>query len=121
MARIIGAYAIQHSILDAWLALVFGVPGCILRKPDFRRAPPVVALAPGGPTEETLRRSLIVSDGSMAIFFLLPVIQRGLGRLRRRRAANPPMTGARAFDFALKGYWYLEYCIPGSPPGRECR
>lgn len=96
---IIGAYAIQNSMLDVMLVLVFGVIGFILRKLDYPLAPLVVALVLGTPTELTLRQSLIMSDGSLGIFFsgsfapalmtvalllfFLPVIQLIMRRLRR--------------------------------------
>lgn len=66
---IVGAYAIQNSILDVWLVLIFGVIGFVLRRLNFPLAPLVVALVLGYPTEEALRQSLIMSDGSMLVFF----------------------------------------------------
>lgn len=97
---VVGAYAIQNSILDVMLVVVFGVIGFILRKLDYPLAPLIVALVLGTPTELALRQSLIMSDGSIAIFFsgslapplmavaivlfLLPVIQRAV---RQRRLA----------------------------------
>jgi putative tricarboxylic transport membrane protein len=73
MLCIIGAYAIQNSMLDIMLVLIFGVIGFILRKLDYPLAPLIVALVLGAPTELTLRQSLIVSDGSMWVFFTGPV------------------------------------------------
>jgi putative tricarboxylic transport membrane protein len=66
---IVGAYAIQNSLLDVALVLIFGVIGFILRKADYPLAPLIVALVLGMPTELTLRQSLIASDGSLAVFF----------------------------------------------------
>ncbi len=66
---IVGAFAIQNSMLDVWLVLIFGVLGFVLRKLAFPLAPLVVALVLGAPTEQALRQSLIMSDGSMLIFF----------------------------------------------------
>lgn len=66
---IVGAFAIQNSLLDVWLVLIFGVLGFVLRKLEFPLAPLVVALVLGAPTEQALRQSLIMSDGSMLIFF----------------------------------------------------
>ena len=66
---IVGAFAIQNSMLDVWLVLIFGVLGFVLRKLEFPLAPLVVALVLGAPTEQALRQSLIMSDGSMLIFF----------------------------------------------------
>jgi putative tricarboxylic transport membrane protein len=69
----VGAFAIQNSILDVWLVLIFGIIGFILRRLDYPLAPLVVALVLGAPTEQTLRQSLIMSDGSMLIFFQRPI------------------------------------------------
>lgn len=70
---IVGAYAIQNSLLDVWLVLIFGVVGFVLRRLNYPLAPLVVALVLGAPTEEALRQSLIMSDGSLAIFFQRPL------------------------------------------------
>jgi putative tricarboxylic transport membrane protein len=99
---VVGAYAIQNSMLDVMLVLVFGVIGFILRKLDYPLAPLIVALVLGMPTELALRQSLIMSDGSLAIFFsgnlapvlmvvalvlfCLPLIQWALRRARLARA-----------------------------------
>jgi len=97
----VGAYAIQNSFLDVWFVFIFGIIGFILRRLDYPLAPFVVALVLGATTEATLRQSLIMSDGSMLIFFqrplsapimivalvlfMLPLIQMGLRRYRRRQ------------------------------------
>jgi putative tricarboxylic transport membrane protein len=102
----VGAYAIQNSLLDVWLVLIFGIIGFVLRRLDYPLAPMVVALVLGAPTEATLRQSLIMSDGSMLIFFqrpvsapiaivaillfLLPLFQMALRRYRRRRQEQAP-------------------------------
>jgi putative tricarboxylic transport membrane protein len=99
---VVGAYAIQNSMLDVWLVLIFGVIGFVLRKLDYPLAPLIVALVLGELTETALRQSLIMSDGSMGIFFtrgialpltlcglflfLLPLIQMAW---RRMRPAEP--------------------------------
>jgi putative tricarboxylic transport membrane protein len=70
---IVGAFAIQNSLLDVWLVLIFGVIGFVLRRLDYPLAPLVVALVLGASTENTLRQSLIMSDGSMLIFFQRPL------------------------------------------------
>ncbi|HUF42152.1 MAG TPA: tripartite tricarboxylate transporter permease [Verrucomicrobiae bacterium] len=70
---ILGAYAIQNSLFDVWLVLVFGILGFVLRKLDYPLAPLIVALVLGDLTETALRQSLIMSDGSMLIFFARPL------------------------------------------------
>jgi putative tricarboxylic transport membrane protein len=70
---IVGAFAIQNSLLDVWLVLIFGVIGFVLRRLDYPLAPLVVSLVLGFSTEQALRQSLIMSDGSLMIFFERPV------------------------------------------------
>jgi putative tricarboxylic transport membrane protein len=69
----VGGYAIQNSMLDVWYVLIFGIVGFILRRLEYPLAPFVVALVLGPLTEEALRQSLILSDGSMTIFFTRPL------------------------------------------------
>jgi putative tricarboxylic transport membrane protein len=100
---LIGAYAIQNAFMDVWLAVIFGVIGFVLRRMDYPLAPLVVALVLGFSTEEALRQSLIMSDGSMLVFFqrplsapimivavllfMLPLIQMVWRRMRAQRHA----------------------------------
>jgi putative tricarboxylic transport membrane protein len=67
------AYAESNSVYTVWLALAFGVLGYALRKCDFPVAPVVLAMVLGNMIEISFRRSLILSDGSAAIFLTRPV------------------------------------------------
>ena len=49
--------------------LLFGFAGYILRKLDYPVAPAVLSIVLGPLAEKALRQSLILSDGSMGIFF----------------------------------------------------
>jgi putative tricarboxylic transport membrane protein len=73
LLSMIGAYAVNNSTFDVWLVLLFGMIGYIFKKLDYPLAPLVVALVLGDMTEEALRQSLILSDGSLAIFFTRPI------------------------------------------------
>ena len=64
-----GGYAPTQSIHDVWLMLLFGFFGYILRKLDYPVAPAVLSIVLGPLAENALRQSLILSDGSMGIFF----------------------------------------------------
>jgi putative tricarboxylic transport membrane protein len=70
---LVGAYVIQNNLFDVWLTLGAGVVGYVLKKLNYPLAPLVVALVLGDLTERSLRQSLIISDGSMAIFFTRPL------------------------------------------------
>ncbi len=65
----IGAYAVSNAMLDVWYMLGFGVVGYLFKKLDYPLAPLVLALVLGDLAENALRQSLIMSQGSLLIFF----------------------------------------------------
>jgi len=67
------AYAESGSVFGVWLALLFGVLGYFLRKYGFPVAPIVLAIVLGSMIEISFRRSMILADGSPAIFVTRPV------------------------------------------------
>ncbi len=69
----IGSYAVHNSMIDIWYMLVFGVIGYVFKKLDYPAAPLVLALVLGDLAENALRQSLIISQGSLAIFFTRPI------------------------------------------------
>src|SRR5262245_59167853 len=69
----IGSYAVHNSMLDIWYMLLFGVVGYVFKKLDYPLAPLVLALVLGDLAESALRQSLIMSQGSLAIFFTRPI------------------------------------------------
>ena len=69
----IGAYAVSNSMLDVWYMLAFGVLGYVFKKLDYPLAPLVLALVLGDLAESALRQSLIMSQGSLLIFFQSPI------------------------------------------------
>ena len=64
-----GGYAPTQSLHDVWLMLLFGFGGYMLRKLDYPVAPAVLSIVLGPLAEKAMRQSLILSDGSMGIFF----------------------------------------------------
>ncbi len=66
---VVGGYAPTQSLHDVWLMLIFGVVGYLMRKLDYPMAPAVLAIVLGPLAEPALRQSLIISNGSFAIFF----------------------------------------------------
>jgi putative tricarboxylic transport membrane protein len=106
---IVGAYAINNSLFDVWIVLIFGLLGFVLSKLKYPLAPLVVALVLGDPTESALRQTLILSGGSLEILFtrpiagpltvialllfLLPVIQWGRRALGNHRIKSAERAG----------------------------
>ena len=69
---IIGAFAVNGSVLEVGIMLTCGVLGLFMRRFGFSPAALVIALVLGPLAEETLRQTLLISGGSFDIF-----IQRG--------------------------------------------
>ncbi|MGP0089088.1 MAG: tripartite tricarboxylate transporter permease [Xanthobacteraceae bacterium] len=73
MFCIIGVYEVGHSIVDVWIMLIMGVLGYALRKFSFDPAPLVLGLVIAPTFEQSLRQSLIMSNGNYWIFFQRPM------------------------------------------------
>ncbi len=73
MFCIVGVYEVNHSIVDVWIMLIMGALGYALRKFDFDPAPLVLGLVISPIFEQSLRQSLIMSNGNYLIFFNRPI------------------------------------------------
>jgi putative tricarboxylic transport membrane protein len=73
MFCIVGDYEVNHSIVDVWIMLIMGVIGYGLRKFNFDPAPLVLGLVIAPIFEQSLRQSLIMSDGDYFIFLQRPI------------------------------------------------
>jgi putative tricarboxylic transport membrane protein len=69
----IGTFALQGSIFDLQMMMLFGLVGYILRKNRFPLAPIIIARVLGPLVEDNFRRSLILSDHGMDIFWTRPI------------------------------------------------
>jgi putative tricarboxylic transport membrane protein len=65
----IGAYTVAGRPFDLWLALAFGVGGYAFKKLDYPIAPLVLAMVLGDKAEDAFRQSMIMSKGSLSIFW----------------------------------------------------
>ncbi|NVO16292.1 MAG: tripartite tricarboxylate transporter permease [Rhodoplanes sp.] len=65
----IGAYTVGNRAFDLWLALGFGAIGYVFKKLDYPIAPMVLAMVIGDKAEDAFRQSMIMSSGSMKIFW----------------------------------------------------
>ena len=73
MFCVIGVYEVNHSIVDVWIMLIMGVIGYGLKKFGFDPAPLVLGLVIAPIFEMSLRQSLIMSNGTWAIFLQRPI------------------------------------------------
>ncbi len=70
---VIGVYSLNNNSVEIFVMLVFGILGFILRKAGFDAAPFLLALVLGPIMEGSLRQALIMSHGSVGIFFTRPI------------------------------------------------
>jgi putative tricarboxylic transport membrane protein len=70
---LIGSYAINSSMLDVWIMVVFGLIGYLLEKYRFPLAPLLISFLLGPILESNVREALILSGGTMQDFFTSPV------------------------------------------------
>ena len=64
-----GAYTVANSLFDVAVAMGFGVVGYVFKKLDYPLAPLVLAMVLGDRAEVAFRQSMIVSHGSLAVFW----------------------------------------------------
>ena len=66
---IIGAYTVANATFDFWLVLLFGLAGYVFKKLEYPIAPLVLAMVLGDKAEDAFRQSMIMSKGSLGIFW----------------------------------------------------
>lgn len=69
---VVGAYTLNLSRFDVLVMLVFGAVGFVMRLTGYPAAPLVLGLILGPYVEVNLRRTLLISEGSLAPFFMRP-------------------------------------------------
>ncbi|MEW6669590.1 MAG: tripartite tricarboxylate transporter permease [Thermodesulfobacteriota bacterium] len=70
---VIGSYSLNNNVVEVMIMIVFGIAGYFLKKFEFEAAPMMVAFILGPMWETCFRQSLILSDGSFAIFLIKPI------------------------------------------------
>ena len=68
-----GAFSISNNMFDVWVMLACGITFYIIKKLGFFGAPIVIGIILGPLAEINLSRSLVMSEGSLLIFFTRPV------------------------------------------------
>ncbi len=70
----IGAYTVHSSMFDVCLMMVFGVLGYLFKKLKYPLAPLVLALVLGDMAEASFRQAMLLSQGSLSIFWSNPLV-----------------------------------------------
>lgn len=69
----VGAFAFASRPFDVWTMLAFGVLGFVLKQMNYPMAPLVLGLVLGDLLDKSLRRGLILSEGSIEPFLTRPI------------------------------------------------
>ena len=71
---LVGAWTIAGAGFDMWLVLGFGLVGYLFKKLDYPVAPLVLAMVLGDRTEDAFRQSMLMSQGSLGVFWANPLV-----------------------------------------------
>lgn len=70
----VGAYTVSNAAFDLWLVLIFGLVGYLFSRLHYPLAPLVLAMVLGHKAENAFHQSMVLSDGSLGIFFANPLV-----------------------------------------------
>jgi putative tricarboxylic transport membrane protein len=70
---VLGSYSIAARLFDVYVMIVVGIVCFLLRRRGFPVAPFVLGLVLGDIVDKSLRRGLVLSDGSLLPFFTRPI------------------------------------------------
>jgi putative tricarboxylic transport membrane protein len=70
---VIGAYALQNSLFDVWMLLLFGVIGYLMRRLGFMPAAMVLGMILAPVLERGLRQGLSIGRGQLSFFWASPI------------------------------------------------
>jgi len=60
---------VHNNTFDVVMMFVFGIAGYFLKKCNYPLAPLVLAIVLGDKAEESFRQSLLISQGSLGVFW----------------------------------------------------
>ncbi|MGB3068891.1 MAG: tripartite tricarboxylate transporter permease [Ottowia sp.] len=69
----VGAFATASRLFDVYVMIAIGVGAYFLRRRGYEMAPLVLGLVLGPLLDKSLRRGLVLSDGSLGPFFTRPI------------------------------------------------
>jgi putative tricarboxylic transport membrane protein len=73
LMSVVGSYATAWRLFDVYAMLAVGVGAFFLRRKGYQMAPFVLGLVLGNLLDKSLRRGLVLTDGSMVPFFTRPI------------------------------------------------
>ena len=68
-----GAFAVSNSVFNIWIIIVFGLIGYFMNKYRLPQSPLILAVVLGSMMEKNFLQSMVLSQGSLRIFFTRPI------------------------------------------------
>jgi putative tricarboxylic transport membrane protein len=73
LMSVVGSYATAWRLFDVYAMLVIGIGAFFLRRKSYPMAPFVLGIVLGNLLDKSLRRGLVLTDGSLVPFFTRPI------------------------------------------------
>ena len=71
---VVGSYALEQTLLDVWIMLIFALLGFVFRRIGFSPAPIIMGLILGELVENSLKQSLLIFEHDWLMFFDRPIV-----------------------------------------------
>jgi TctA family transporter len=69
----IGAYSVNNSMFEVWVMVGFGLLGYAMKKLKYPTVPLILGMVLGTLVEKSLRQALVLSAGSLDVFYSRPI------------------------------------------------
>jgi putative tricarboxylic transport membrane protein len=73
LLALVGTYSANKNFFDLYVMIGFGVIGYVLRKFDYEMGPLLLSFVLAPMLEQSLRQSMVMSSGGLAIFLARPI------------------------------------------------
>jgi putative tricarboxylic transport membrane protein len=73
LLALVGTYSANKNFFDLYVMISFGVIGYVLRKFDYEMGPLLLSFVLAPMLEQSLRQSMVMSSGGLAIFLARPI------------------------------------------------
>ncbi len=70
---LVGAFSLNYTIFNVWIAVIFGVIGYLMRKNDYPTGPFILSVVLAPMAENYFRQSIMLAQGKWSIFIERPI------------------------------------------------
>ena len=70
---LVGAFSLNYTVFNVWIAVIFGIIGYLMRKNDYPTGPFILSVVLAPMAENYFRQSIMLAQGSWSIFVERPI------------------------------------------------